>query len=575
MRTHIIFGVGAFLIFPQSSAYPQAAQGVTELVRAGDSLYAAGSRVEAAAAYRQVVQRDSSASSRAVYRLAVILAETGDFRDAIALHTLYAKLEPNDADGTLGFARTYSWAGRTNDALALYTRVAAQHPDNRDAALGAAQVLAWGGRFPESVATYRAWLARRPNDREAALSLARTFAWWGKLAESARLYDSLRSSSSDTDARKGLALVAAWQGDLVRSERLWRELAQEKPNDAEIWTGLAQVLRWRGQPFDAREALDRALALDPAHRDARTQRRWLDSELAPTLYGRVVGTGDSDDNEAQVYTLEAATRPWRRIGVRLDAQQVRAQRLAAEQISQTARGRLTFRLPWNSGELTARAELGANRRNRDNQARAIGQLSLGGRLSQRSSGEIRVGRSVVDETVALIAAGIRMTSLEADWESQLGDRFNMSASLGSSGIDSDTAHNRRLAASLGARWVLTHGRSFGLTMRSINHQREATDGYFSPRRYLHTELSARARKGRDMGWAFYGDAGLGLQYIDYRGAQNTQPTQRLTGTVSYVIAPGLEWTFSGTLANVATAVTSSASNYRFGSLSLGGRVPLR
>ena len=214
----------------------------------------------------------------------------------------------------------------------------------------------------------------------------------------------------------------------MRSERLWRELAQEKPNDAEIWTGLAQVLRWRGQPFDARDALDRALALDPAHRDARSQRRWLDSELAPTLYGRVVGTGDSDENEAQIYTLEAATRPWRRVGVRLDAQQVRAQRLGSEQISQTARGRLTVSLPWHSGEWTARAELGANQRNSDKQSRAVAQLALGGRLSQRSNAEIRIGHSVIDETVALIAAGIRMTSVEGDWDAQLGDRFNMSAS---------------------------------------------------------------------------------------------------------------------------------------------------
>jgi hypothetical protein len=112
-------------------------------------------------------------------------------------------------------------------------------------------------------------------------------------------------------------------------------------------------------------------------------------------------------------------------------------------------------------------------------------------------------------------------------------------------------------------------------LRTIQHAREARDGYFSPRRYAHLELNARARRGRDLGWVLTGDAGLGLQHIDYRGQRNTQPTQRLTGTVSYVWAPGLEWSLSGALANVATAMTSSASGYRFGSLSVGGRVPLR
>jgi hypothetical protein len=89
------------------------------------------------------------------------------------------------------------------------------------------------------------------------------------------------------------------------------------------------------------------------------------------------------------------------------------------------------------------------------------------------------------------------------------------------------------------------------------------------------ELTARARRGRELGWAFAGDAGFGVQRVNYRGARTTQPSQRLTGSVGYVWSPGLEWTLTGTLANVATTATLSTSSYRFGSLSFGGRVPLR
>jgi hypothetical protein len=123
--------------------------------------------------------------------------------------------------------------------------------------------------------------------------------------------------------------------------------------------------------------------------------------------------------------------------------------------------------------------------------------------------------------------------------------------------------------------MLGRGRSLGILVRGLQHEREAREGYFSPKRYAHVELNARTRFGRDLGWSLAGDAGVGLQHVDYRGTRTTQPTQRLTTTLTYAWAPGFEWFIGGVFANVATTVTSSASGYRYGSLSSGGRVPLR
>lgn len=563
------------------AADAQTARPTAVLLQSGDSAYSAGAeaRPQAIAAYREAVRRDSTASSRAVYRLAVLLAEDGVYREAITLHLLYTALEPNDNEGALALARTYTWAGRTDDALAIYRGVLAAEPDYRDAAMGAGQVLAWGARFDESVATYRAWLRRRPSDRDATLALARTLAWWGKLPDAARIYDSLYASDGSAEARKGMALVAAWQGDLAGSERLWRDLTVKAPNDAEVWTGLAQVLRWRGQPFEARDALQHALTIDPTHRDAQSQRRWLDAELAPTLHGQALSTGDSDGNRAHIYKINAATLPWRRAALRLDATHLSAEWGATQLVSQTARGSVRARLPGGAEGWTARLELGANRQPSANadatKSRAVWQLAFAGRLGNRSSAEVRVGRAMVDETVALIANGIRVTSAEADWGAQVSDRLNLSAGLSTGEIRSDSSSNSRLVGVLGARWTMTHGRSLGITARALGHAREARDGYFSPRRYAHVELTARARTGRELGWALSGDAGLGAQYVDYRSSQATHATQRLTGTVGYAFAPGLEWSFVGALANVATTGSLSAGGYRFGSLGVAGRVPLR
>jgi len=574
---------GAMIAFVAASgARAQPARSVVAALRSGDSAYAAGARNQAIAAYRDVVRLDSTRSSRAIYRLAVMLAEDGEYGEAIALHEAYTRLEPNDKEGSIGLARTYAWAGRSDDALALYRSVLAAEPDYRDAAMGTGQVLAWSGRYAESVETYRAWLRQRPDDRPAAMAMARTLAWWGgsHLRDAARVYDSLYALGRDVEARKGLALVKAWQGDLLGSERLWRELSAVSPNDPEIWTGLAQVLRWRGRPFDARDALQRALRVDPRHRDARSQRRWLDAELAPVVHVRVLSTGDSDGNRAQFYILNGAALPWRRTALRFDAAELHATDGSVDRMSRAARGSATIRLPIGSDDWIARAELGANQQpdvgaGGSTRSSAVGQVALAKQFGDRSSAEVRAGRAMLDETVALIANGVRTTTAEADWDSQVSEHLNVSASLGTGRVSTDTTSNARAVAVLGMRWALAHGRSFGLVARSVQHAKEARDGYFSPRRYEHVELTARARHGRELGWILTGDAGFGVQHVDYRGARTTQPSQRLTGSVGYVWSPGLEWTLTGALANVATTATLSTSSYRFGSLSLGGRVPLR
>jgi hypothetical protein len=294
----------------------------------------------------------------------------------------------------------------------------------------------------------------------------------------------------------------------------------------------------------------------------------------------VVSSGDSDKNRTQTFLLDAAAAPWRDLSLRFDGVLVRAEYLGMERTSQTARARVVWRLPWRGGDWRARFDAGVNRRPNELGAtrprdRAIGQLAIGGRLSMRSSGELRVGRTVIDETVPLIAAGIHLTTLEADWESQIGDRWNVSAAFSGGDISSDSSSNPRIATSAGIRWTLVQGRSFGLTLRTIRHAHESRDGYFSPSHYAHAEINTRARRGRDLGWSLAGEAGIGLQDIDYRGQRKTQPTQRLSGTIGYAWAPGFEWTFNATIANVATAVTSAATGYRFGSLSFGGRVALR
>jgi hypothetical protein len=72
-----------------------------------------------AAPYAVAVAADPARSARAVYRLATVEAAGSACRAAVALHRLYTRLEPRDADGFVGLARTLAWAARWEAALAV------------------------------------------------------------------------------------------------------------------------------------------------------------------------------------------------------------------------------------------------------------------------------------------------------------------------------------------------------------------------------------------------------------------------------------------------------------------------
>lgn len=269
-------------------------------IRAGDSAWTEGRFPAARDAYARALGLDSLKSSRSVYRLAVLNTWDGNLPGAIPLFALYVRLEPRDEEGRIALAKAYAWNGNTTAAVATYDSILARDPTYRDAALGAARSLIWAGRFDTALARYDKWLTDNPRDVEAGLARARSLAWAGRLRESERAYTALGAGGENLETQKGIAMVAAWRGDLSRSERLWRELSVVAPRDAEVWVGLAQVLRWSGRSEAARTALHRALVADPANPDAREQMRWVRAELGWTVEPGGHAIWDSDQNQSRL-----------------------------------------------------------------------------------------------------------------------------------------------------------------------------------------------------------------------------------------------------------------------------------
>jgi len=575
-------GLGALALPLAAAAAAQGRQdrpALDAMVRQGDSAWTAGRFPTARDAYERALAIDSLGSSRSVYRLAVLHTWDGALRRAIPLFALYVRLEPGDEEGRIALAKAHAWNGQTATAVAIYDSVLSREVNYRDAAFGAALAQAWGGQFAHALARYDTWLLANPKDIEARLARARTLAWAGRLSQSEQAYAAIGADGEHLEADKGVALVAAWRGNLGRSERLWRGLTAKAPKDAENWVGLAQVLRWSGRAEEARSALRKALATDPANADAREQMRWVRADLGTTIEPGALAGWDSDQNKSLMLTLAGSMRPVARTRFTVSGSYRDAELGAVTGTSATGRASLRIHA---GNRLTLTGDVGKTR-TRAGEGAGAAQRSFtvgGGRASLRVTPGFTLGggvaRSAFDETALLIASGITVTSWSGEADLRLPGRLGLSAGGETADLVGGAIPNQREAGFAVLRWRPRRMASIALNGRAFRYRESPRDGYFSPSRFLLGEISTRVGRGRELGWAFEIEGGLGLQQVQFDDPGVTRGAQRIGGSLAYRPRPGgeivLDYGFSNVAATATGGVTGGGSVYHAHTLTLRTRL---
>ncbi|HUQ99733.1 MAG TPA: tetratricopeptide repeat protein [Gemmatimonadaceae bacterium] len=555
--------------------HPQMGSEGRTLARA-DSTWNAGEYAESRPLYQSVLDMNPN-NSRAVFRIATLVAWDNHLDQAIQLYKLYIELEPADTEGRLALARAYAWSGRYVNAVAIYDSVIAGDATYRDAILGRAQTLAWAGRMDESLATYERWRAAHPGDNEAGVAYARVLSWDGRLEDAEALYGKL-ASSGDANAQKGLARVRAWRGNLQDSETAWRQLLERRPKDAEALTGLAEVLRWQGREVDAADALEMALRSDPTYGDARALLRWVRADMRPSVTLTGTGENDSDNNRSTVLRMDYSARaPWHgSIGAGYTD---RSSNFSAVN-SRSEAGRVFAR--WRKQSWDFRVDAGMTHHSstfvpptsRSTNLWSAG-FSAGGNLSRSLNIGATVSHAPFDETALLIANGISTTELAGEVGLLLPARLKISAAASQAKLTGGASDNTRLAYSSSLRWAYNRRLSVAIGGRQFGYDKPSVDGYFAPKRYTLGELSGRAAFGGQLGWNADADVGLGRQQIDFFGSSATpRVAQRAALSAGYRIDPAREITLSGGYANVAQPGQTTSTEYKAYTVSLRARLGL-
>jgi tetratricopeptide (TPR) repeat protein len=554
------------------------AQGATVVAR-GDAAWDAKRYPEALAAYDSVVRADSAASSRAVYRLAVLRSWNNELREAIALHRLYVRLEPRDLEGLVGLARVYAWDSRFATSVATYDSVLAREADYRDAAFGRATALAWWGKLDASVAAYDAWIRTHANDTEAELGRARVLSWAGRLDEALAVYERVAArSGAAAEAEKGIARVTGWSGDLERSEELWRAMTAKYPDDPETWVGLGQVLRWLGRPFAARDALDQALKLRPQYDDARSQLRWVRAETGWSVSPTFTATTDSEYNDGTVFSIGAdgslgeESRVNARAVFRSNSSPVASGASQTVRVGaqwQPNRGRTTLRADIGAAQVSFTAPGGVNRRF----SPFVGGARAGAQVTTRVTVSGGVARDAFDDIVTTMREELVLTTADGDITVSLPSRVSLFAYLASSSAAGDTGEsNSRLTVGGSARWTVRRGIALSLNARTASWSHPAFGSYFAPQWFSVAELAGRWERHGDLGLIASAEAAVGRQSIRFeQDPSSSQMTPRISGTLGWRAAPGREVMLTGLVANVASPGTVAQSDYQYSAFTISAR----
>lgn len=554
---------------------------LAETLAAGDAAWAREDHAAAFAAYDAVVRADSGFSTRALFRLGTLHAWGERLDAAIACHRLYVRLEPSDLEGRVALGRTLAWAGRYPASIAQYDTVLAREPSYRDAGLGKATTLAWWGRLDAAVREAERWQRLLPSDQEVTLARAQFLSWAGRLDEALALYDSLARAgegfdgASAREGAKGRARVLAWRGDLDLSELRWRTYLSAHPEDVSAWVGLAQVLRWMGRPFAAREALDRAVALAPDDRDAREQMRWVRAETSPQVATSWVLADDSERNTLLVSEISGALalRGDLRLNASLRSKRVGSPAAAIDAESRSAAAQLQWQpagSAWSvRGELgvVAFPELSAS-----SEVAARFGARVAGRLGERWRAGVGLTREPLDEVYSSMDAAVSYTGADADLSFAVRPQLSLAVALSGGSATGHAIDTDRATAMAAARWTVSRGLRTALTHREVAWSEPAYGVFFAPQRFAITELSVGWERTRDLGLVASTDVGIGAQGVRFESDPLRRNGAWRAGVrLGWRPMPGREIVVGVVHANVAGVGTITASEYSYSSLTLTAR----
>ncbi len=243
--------------------------------------------------------RKDPSDHTALYNLASVDMNEGEYRPAAGLFQQALKRDPNDALSHTALAAALDGAGDWQQAKAEYEKALAIDPADANARFDLGQLETRHQDFVAAEASFRQLLAANPKDAGAHAALGAVLSATQRDAEAKQEFEKALSidpknfdalynlagieagnqnsaraielllqalkQRDDFDARQLLAAVYAQSGKLADALREFQAAQRLRPNDAQSHLALARVYAEMGEMPNAIREQRAALALDPAN----------------------------------------------------------------------------------------------------------------------------------------------------------------------------------------------------------------------------------------------------------------------------------------------------------------------
>lgn len=228
---------------------------------------AAGRTESAAAEYREALKL-APAAAEVSFVLAHLERDLGHMEPALAAFRHTAALQPDLAEAWLQAGILCRHAGRSGEAVSMLGRAVRLRPDHVPA-LHQLGVALQQADDPASVAILRRAAALEPLDPQIRLNLGRALAGSGAWEEASASHTAAAILDPASPEAWELLGYARWRRkEPERSATCFRRAARLMPERALYWYGSAMAALEAGDRGWAARAIERALALDPAHVEA-------------------------------------------------------------------------------------------------------------------------------------------------------------------------------------------------------------------------------------------------------------------------------------------------------------------
>ncbi|MDE2350270.1 MAG: tetratricopeptide repeat protein [Alphaproteobacteria bacterium] len=203
------------------------------------------------------------------HNLGLALKQQRRFDEALALFDAAQAAAPDMPLVDCNRGNLFQDLGRLEEAVACYRRAIARNPLDLDAHVNLNKLLYRLKRHGEFLVSLDEAAERFPETGELPLSKGSLLFLVDRLDEAAEAYRrAAEKLAAHVTPHDGLGLIHARQGRFDEAIAAHETALRLEPENAHVWTNLADTLIRAGDPQRARDCAERAMAIEPTHQNA-------------------------------------------------------------------------------------------------------------------------------------------------------------------------------------------------------------------------------------------------------------------------------------------------------------------